>query len=378
MDSLNDLLNKSLGTSGVNYTESKENISKCFDLFSKLSETDDICLEVTMYLFPFCSLVEKNENSFWFVKYKNDQIYDEFDFAIALIKAYIVYKSNKDLTLFESRVKASINEFGTYKNIPDFLSAIGNYPNTVFAIIAYLTQDYKYFQDILGLNSVPLNIQSPEFIADVKKLLESKNEIQHLKGLVKKLQSTIYIKCAQYEDYKNSAKKNEETLFQNIKKLESKVSSLSDRIGKIDLRDTLMMSFKFLYKILYTRYPGKEYLTNFWDQISEIKDILTKPEFANYKFIIEFIKDIQFTELSSLNSATHDDTEKERNLSDIRQYMQNYSNEDLNKVVEFFKKLPYIQEFINIHMTFYFNPKDADEKFQKKIRYSDAFQKVFK
>ena len=145
MDSLNDLLNKSLGTSGVNYTKSKENICKCFDLFSKLSETDDICLEVTMYLFPFCSLVEKNENSFWFVKYKNDQIYDEFDFAIALIKAYIVYKSNKDSTLFESRVKASINEFGTYKNIPDFLSAIGNYPNTVFAIIAYLTQDYKYF-----------------------------------------------------------------------------------------------------------------------------------------------------------------------------------------------------------------------------------------
>ena len=129
MDLLNDLLNKSLGTSGVNYTESKENISKCFGLFSKLSETDDICLEVSMYLFPFCSLVEKNENSFWFVKYKNDQIYDEFDFAIALIKAYILYNSDKDSKLFESRVKASINEFGTYKNIPDFLSAIGNYPN---------------------------------------------------------------------------------------------------------------------------------------------------------------------------------------------------------------------------------------------------------
>ena len=196
---------------------------------------------------------------------------------------------------------------------------------------------------MLGLNSAPLNIQSPEFIADVKKLLESKNEIQHMKALVRKLQSTIYIKCAQYEDDKNSAKKKEETLFQNIKNLESKVSSLSDRIGKIDLRDTLKMSFKYLYKILYTRYPGKEYLTNFWDQISEIKDILAKPEFANYKFIIEFIKDIQFTEFSSLNSAAHDTTEKERNLSDIRQYIQNYSNEDLNKVVEFFKKLPYIQ-----------------------------------
>ena len=57
-----------------------------------------------------------------------------------------------------------------------------------------------------------------------------------------------------------------------------------------------------------------------------------KPEFADNKFIIELIKDIQFTQLSSLNSATHDTTEKERNLSDIRQYLQNY--DDFDKVVE--------------------------------------------
>ena len=115
MDLLNDLLNQLLKTSGENYAHSKDNIYKCFDAFSKLSLMDEICLEVSMYLFPFCSFVEKNEDCFWFMKYKNDKIYDEFDFAIDLIKTYILYISDKEPKPFESRIKESIKKFGAYK-----------------------------------------------------------------------------------------------------------------------------------------------------------------------------------------------------------------------------------------------------------------------
>ena len=108
-----------------------------------------------MYFFPFCSTVEKNEDSFWFVKYKNDNIYDEFDFAIDLIKAYILYTSDKFPKLFESIMKEKVRKFCSYKNIPDFLSAIDGYQ----AIIAYLTQDRIYFNNLLELKTLLLNIQ---------------------------------------------------------------------------------------------------------------------------------------------------------------------------------------------------------------------------
>ena len=48
----------------------------------KFSNNDDMAFSVSMYLFAFCSTVENNSDSFWFVKYKNDNIYDEYDFRL--------------------------------------------------------------------------------------------------------------------------------------------------------------------------------------------------------------------------------------------------------------------------------------------------------
>ena len=41
--------------------------------------------------------------------------------------------------------------------------------------------------------------------------------------------------------------------------------------------EILKMSFRYLYKILYSKYPGSSYLTNFWEEISEKKRIFDKP-----------------------------------------------------------------------------------------------------
>ena len=174
-------------------------------------------------LFPFCSTVEKNEDSFWFVKYKNDNIYDEFDFAIDLIKAYILYTSDKDPKLFESRMKETVGKFGSYKNIPDFLSAIDRYQ----ALIAYLTQDRIYFNNLLELKTLPLNIQSAEFISDLKTLLNSKKE--HLE-LLKKIKTL--------QNYMRQNRTIIENLESNMINLTSQITSLNGRIGKNNVRDT--------------------------------------------------------------------------------------------------------------------------------------------
>ena len=68
-----------------------------------------------------------------------------------------------------------------------------------------------------------------------------------------------------------------ENLESNMINLTSQITSLNERIGKIDVRDTLKMSFRYLYKILYSKYPGSSYLTNFWEEISEKKRIFDKP-----------------------------------------------------------------------------------------------------
>ncbi len=78
---------------------------------------------------------------------------------------------------------------------------------------------------------------------------------------------------------------------------------------------------------------------------------------------MSFINDIESTQLGELNNVAYDSTKKNRNLSDIQKYLQNISDGDLNRVVDFFDKLPFIQDFINLHMAFYFNREMANKKF---------------
>ena len=366
MELLNDLLNESLGTINQNYTNSKDNIKKCFKSFIELSEKDDIAFNVSMYLFAFCSPVEKTDDSFWFLKYKIEKNYVEYDFAIDLLKNYIKYKTEKDAKLFGSRMKDIIAKFGSYKHISDYISTIGDNDNNTYALISYLIKNPSYFEDMFELTVNPSNIQTPEFISNLKKMLKYKNENVKLKAkvdavekLVKKLNSSVTLLKEKLSLYKDD------------------INYLQERIEKIDLRDTLKMSFRYLYNILYSKFPQVQYFTNFWEQINEIKRIFSLPEFIKYNYIVSFIDNIQFYQLDSLNKAAHDPTSK-KNLYDIKKYLQNYSEDDLIKIVNFFFFFFYIEDFINLHVNFYFNPKKADEEFQKKIKYSEAFEQIFK
>lgn len=120
-------------------------------------------------------------------------------------------------------MKETVGKFGSYKNIPDFLSAIDRYQ----ALIAYLTQDRIYFNNLLELKTLPLNIQSAEFISDLKTLLNSKKE--HLE-LLKKIKTL--------QNYMMQNRTIIENLESNMINLTSQITSLNGRIGKNDVRDT--------------------------------------------------------------------------------------------------------------------------------------------
>ena len=59
---------------------------------------------------------------------------------------------------------------------------------------------------------------------------------------------------------------------------------IKERLDKIDLRDTIKMSFKYLYNILRTKFNTEPEANNFWGQTQQIKKILSREEYSKYKW----------------------------------------------------------------------------------------------
>ena len=118
---------------------------------------------------------------------------------------------------------------------------------------------------------------------------------------------------------------------------------IKERLDKIDLKDTIKMSFKYLYNILRTKFNTEPEANNFRDQSQQIKKILSREEYSKYKYLARFIEDIEFTKLYDLNTAAHNSDIEERKLSNIKKYMQNISDTALNEVVDFFGDLPMVK-----------------------------------
>ena len=179
MESLNELLNKVLETSNENYTKGKENIKKCFNLFSVSSEKDDIALTIFTYFFPFNSNLEKNAEEFWFIKYRRTEIYDEYDFAIDLLKNYAQYLSDRKSKSFDLKITEITKQFGNYKFFSKYLSIVQGNVDILMATVAYFTKENFYFQQTFGLNVLPQDIQTNKFIDELKKKIENQ-KISHL------------------------------------------------------------------------------------------------------------------------------------------------------------------------------------------------------
>ena len=65
-----------------------------------------------------------------------------------------------------------------------------------------------------------------------------------------------------------------------------------------------------------------------------------------------------------------------RHLKSIK-LLQSYSDANLDYVIEFFKKFPYLTQFINLNLEFYFNINEANKQLKKIINYEEVYKKVF-
>ena len=429
MEDLNTLLNLALKTENENYCNA-DGIKNCMTQFEKLSEKDNGALIIFLYFFPNYSPLENNKEAYWFIKYQNIQNYNEYNFAKDLLNCYIQYLSDLDYKDYERKLLDKIKLFKNYKLINTFLSVIEKYNESVIATISYIIKDHTYFKGAFELNINSKNIQTSVFINNVKKYLDHKQslldlqkalnmtklyreaweetksskekEIISLKKNVKDLTESVNnmrnVNINLLNKISNLEKKNANLLdrvnnmeFENegLKKyniemetkiitLENQVKVMNERLNKIDIRDTLKMSFRYLYKVLFSKYPNDMRIeTKVWNQIDEVQKMLSKPQFKRFQFISEFLDILQFHNLEHFNHAAHDSSQDKRNFGNIKKYFQEYSQKDLNPVVEFFEQLPQINKFINLNLLLFKEPEKIDEKFQENITYAEIYSKVF-
>lgn len=399
---LNTLLNKALGTLDEHYTNGKKEIEKCNYNFVKTVKDDKIKLKVYSYFFPSKSALEKNGDIFWFIQYKDGNSYNEYDFSIDLLKLYIPYITNENSEEFNSGLDNLTKKFGIYKNFDYFFSTIQDYLDHLLAIEAFFTKDNKYFNNSFGIITTNDDIQKKEFIFNLKEIISKnvenkilKNEIKQEKKIKETQNNIINIlktkidilernnigtnnKCANLEKELQIFDKKFKNLEEDNIKRDIIIKELKERLDQIDLRDTLKMSFRYLYNILYEHFAFKNYEVNFWAQIKIIKETFRK-EFNNkYNYIPNFIDDLEFHQMDKLNKQAHS-SDGNRTLENIKTYLQDTTNAKLDDVINFFNKFPFLEDFININLKFYLNQEKAESEFKNKhnILYSEIYKKVF-
>ena len=216
-----------------------------------------------------------------------------------------------------------------------------------------------------------------------------KNDIINKEDNNARLQNTINGKNNRINDLNNkvgvleeSNKKLKEEMSgmeEKMSGMEKKMSGMEERLENIDLRDTVKMSLRYIYKILLSKFPNEvKPVTKIWDQIEEIKKLLSQPGFENFNFIIQFINTITFDKLAHFNHIAHDSTKTKRDFTTIKKYMQVNADYDLDTISSFFEKLPNINKFINLNLLFYRDPVKVDEEFQKDdLTYLEIYKTVF-
>ena len=429
MQNINELFNQIFKTSKKNYVSGNEAILSCLKKFSALKE-DNISTKVLLYFFPVHPKCEKNNNEFWFCKYKNDNEYDEFDFAEDLLKNYVEYLSDKNEKNFETRLKHILLKFENYKMFTLYIYNIQGYTDNLMSTIAYFTKDSSYYLNNLNAYVSPESIQTEEFIDNLKEIVKKKiiyydnlaeiNKLQEqvnlLKGILKikekqeenyqkkildlseellnreknmtaqlkalqddKIKQDSKIKALQEDTIKQDSKikalqeekdsqfnvlkkrqNNTNSQLKNMKddrekiearlkvlendeiKLKDDIAELQNRVDKIELRDTIKLCIKNLYKILSSKFKEMKEVNSSWEEIEEIKKILSQDEFKQFQYINDFIDDIDFIGLNPLNTITHNSSLKKGKIEDNKKYLDNNFIMNYNKVVQFFKKLPNI------------------------------------
>ena len=100
-----------------------------------------------------------------------------------------------------------------------------------------------------------------------------KDEIVSLKGIIKSERE-------EREEYQKKAEEEKKDFVKEIQDLKAEIKEHNIKFDEINLRDTIKMYFRYLYKMLKSLFEKElDDAYNFWGQIKAIKVLLKKPLF---------------------------------------------------------------------------------------------------
>jgi hypothetical protein len=386
-DKLYSSLNKVLGHSGT-----PANLDKYKDLFNNLiynNMNDTIIFHIFLYFFPFDNCMEQNKDCFWFENYRKEGVFTEYNFAIELLDIFDEYLKIKSTDLFKDHIKLVVEKLGDYKNVRNFVKLIPH--ENLFAwIVAYLTKDNKYFQLISDKqNIIPKEFQKDQWIINVGSILLEKTfnfyclENARLIDKNNSIVNTIVLNDKRNQimidkllEEIHSIKEKLDEVQKTNSSLENGLKDLQERVAKIELRDTIKLSMTYLYNILHYKFNSSEGKKDkYSDKLNEMLKILEDKKPRKFNLLKSFIEDIQFGVINKLNEEAH--PVKKRNLEDITKYLQSSCNTSLREVVEFLKKLPNLDLFIELNVLYFKNPAKAENLFLEKQSYEKAYKDAF-
>ena len=216
-----------------------------------------------------------------------------------------------------------------------FLVLSKNCEERIIAIISYITKDPSYFKSAFHLIETPENIQTIDSIKEISNYLnilalqksldmaniyrtEFENSKKVISNLGKKTDSLSNELNKAKEDNANLSQAINELKIKNVRlesdntslkdkvikledeniklkgkmdEMKQKIESMEEILHRIDLRDTVKMSLRYIYKVLYSKFPSDmKDVSNIWDQIDEVGKILSQPRFMLYGLISRFVK----------------------------------------------------------------------------------------
>jgi hypothetical protein len=329
------------------------------------------------------------QNCFWFENYRKEGVFTEYNFAIELLDIFDEYLKIKSTDLFKDHIKLVVEKLGDYKNVRNFVKLIPH--ENLFAwIVAYLTKDNKYFQLISDKqNIIPKEFQKDQWIINVGSILLEKTfnfyclENARLIDKNNSIVNTIVLNDKRNQimidkllEEIHSIKEKLDEVQKTNSSLENGLKDLQERVAKIELRDTIKLSMTYLYNILHYKFNSSEGKKDkYSDKLNEMLKILEDKKPRKFNLLKSFIEDIQFGVINKLNEEAH--PVKKRNLEDITKYLQSSCNTSLREVVEFLKKLPNLDLFIELNVLYFKNPAKAENLFLEKQSYEKAYKDAF-
>ena len=134
---------------------------------------------------------------------------------------------------------------------------------------------------------------------------------------IKNDMNNLMIRINNLENENEKLRKNQTIMQSNIQNISEKINSLSqkierinERLEKIELTNNLKISFRYLYEILKSKFPNDvQDVTETYQQIEEVKKILSIPQLKPYEFISEFINNNPLEKLLSYSSNYNQEEE---------------------------------------------------------------------